>query len=243
MSNQNFKSFNNLINHEPSIQPRTYPLVSPTAFLPFSSFQPNFTQSFPIMSNDIGICDELNGCHLTETWTGSGKQESILSSSVTGPYAPFRRPSDFFTGEQNKDNCNVKFKKIELKAHRQQQPILDGLLRLSVLNNESKSSFDSINKTPVDSIANMNQLNINGFRVKKKIKHHELIGSIHRDDIRSSNEATSISMTSPPKKKWIRHYMTGKVKFFISHRLLYRFYFDSTHIILHSLLICLKHVA
>lgn len=230
MSNQDLNSQHRLMSKEPPTRPSFYPLVSSTGLLPYPAHPHSFSQLFhviPIMSNDNGICDGMNGCHLTEAWVGSQNPQRTISSSVISPYASFHRPFESQSGFSNGTNHDStrgifprinEFKQTELEAYPQQQPILDGLMRFSVLHNETSSGFDLINKISAESFTDMNQFNKNGFEVKTKIKYqdHELSESIHRDDIRSSNGATSISMTSPPKKKWIRHYLTGKVMFHLS---------------------------
>lgn len=126
----------------------------------------------------------------------------------------------------NNFHCINQFQNVELKdrVHPQQQLLQDGLSRLAELNYES-----TLRNTSIESFDNCaTNMNEHEERVKTSIKfqdrnkkldfkinfrdqNRKLNGCFHLDDSKASNDATSTSVAPPPKKKWIRHYMTGKV--------------------------------
>lgn len=123
------------------------------------------------------------------------------------------------------------FKNVELKdrAHPQHQLMQDGFSRLAELNYEPPLRHDEPSvEAPNNCATNMNE---HEERVKTSIKfqdrnkkldfkvnfrdeNRKLNGCFHRDDSKSPNvSVANSSSAAPPKKKWIRHYLTGKVKF------------------------------
>lgn len=110
-------------------------------------------------------------------------------------------------------------------VHPQQQLLQGGFSRLAELNYKPSLHHEApLIELSVDCTTSMNE---HEERVKTSIKfqdrnkkldfkvnfrdeNRKLNGCFYRDNSKSPNDAASSLAAPPPKKKWIRHYMTGK---------------------------------
>jgi hypothetical protein len=226
--------------------------------LPHSYSPPVYCQNYSrgLIPSDNRICDEMNDCHLTESWAGYMNHNTTLTQisnqiPILNSFVPIRMPSDIRTNSWNtprgtfSPHQNVHLKNLyyfeELNriqenngpVHPQQQLMGKGFSRLAELNYEPSTSHDEFNSAMMAPYSNAIQMSASmdqEGRVKTSIKFQDrnkkldfkknfrdenlkVNGCFHREGSKSPNvrpyDSTSTSVASPPKKKWIRHYLTG----------------------------------
>lgn len=210
-----------------------------------------------LISTESGICDEMNNCHLTETWAGFINQETDLPLArmspeipILNPYVPLRLPIELQTNSsriieatalhhhQNATLENFTRKKslpshleaygssLNSYPHPQQKLMREGFSRLDELNYESSQveshensitsayAGGSVMSLPIEyekriktSIKFQDRNKKLDFKVNFRDENRKLDGCFHREDSKSPKALTFA--VAPPKKKWIRHYLTG----------------------------------
>jgi hypothetical protein len=124
--------------------------------------------------------------------------------------------------------CMNQFKNVELKdrIHPQHQLLQNGFSRIDDLSYETPLRHDN---PPIDIADNCairmdeHEERVNtsikfqdrnkklDFKTNFRDENRKVNGCFYRDDSKSPQEAP-MSLVAPPKKKWIRHYMTGEGK-------------------------------
>lgn len=206
-------------------------------------FTPYYHQSF-LRAVDSGICDGMNNCHLTESWDSYMSHQPMPMNDIPilNPYVPLRLPIEMQTTSNSllkgsfyhQQNAPVNQEHLRNVCcvnqfqDPQHQLMQNGFSRLHELTYEPPLHHDRPSvEAPNYCATNMNE---HEERVKTSIKfqdrnkkldfkinfrdeNRKLNRCFHRDDSKSPNVINS-SSAAPPKKKWIRHYLDGKVKFY-----------------------------
>lgn len=203
-----------------------------------SSLSQFYEHSQGMISNDKGICEGMINCHLTDAWsslmhppfrypvTHVLNKTPILGSYLTRNVSTLTQtyPSGFTNGachEQVKSN----YVNPLIKPHR--QPIQERQLNRAELNCEQSldnnddpirrqyfvctTSVNEQSEKITTSIKYQDRNKKLDFKVNFRDENRKVNGCFHRDDKQPSSDAS----VPPPKKKWIRHYMSGKPLIFL----------------------------
>lgn len=175
------------------------------------------------MSTDRGICDEMVNCCLTDYWMHQQINLPITQISsdipILNPYVPMRLPIElqstsggvlegtFYHHQEYLRNIysfdQLQNIDVQHKVHSQQ----GGFSRLAHETSAGhrydaistiQNTFDDRVHTSIKFQDRNKKLD---FKVNFREENRKANGCFHREDV---------SAVAPPKKKWIRHYMTGK---------------------------------
>lgn len=180
------------------------------------------------VSTDRGICDEMVNCRLTDSWMS--QQINLPITQIAGdipilnPFVPMRLPIELqTTSERTFHHHQNPFPNVEYlrnvysvnqlksvdvrdKVHPHQQLFQGGFSRFNYepsANYRNDAISTSGREVTLDdrvhtSIKFQDRNRKLDFKVNFREENRKVDGCFHRDDV------------APPKKKWIRHYMTGK---------------------------------
>lgn len=181
------------------------------------SFRPSLFHQFRfgfdrgLITGDSGL--GLNDCHLTEAYPYFVNQLTWPQLSSFDTEAPILNP-DFPPRDRSKHFYQPEsLQVVEASYHRLFRKGLSGFNELTC---DSQPSHIQSNFSRKDSSSFAADLIESNNKVERSIRfqdrHSEVNcrkvdGCCHLDYARKPSEALSC----PPKKKWIRHYMTGKV--------------------------------
>lgn len=210
------------------------------AFVP-STGHPVYRQGFGALPNsaELGICDGMNNCHMTESWT-SVLARSInphvqrLSSEVpiVNPYVSLRLPFEVQPSMQQATiddsfshrtlKASATWRDFEFTKPNPRHPIAPHCANLGEAKIPSQKRlaqrlkcFDSevvINEEKIQTSVKFQDRNQRqDFKVNFRRKNRKVDGCFHNDDGKSPVDTMSNVAVPSPKKKWIRHYMTGKI--------------------------------
>lgn len=201
-----------------------------------------YRQSFgaPPNSAELGICDGMNNCHMTESWT-SVLERSInphvprLSSGmpIVNPYVSLRLPlevqpsmqqtsiDDSYSHRTQKACASWRNFQVSKPINRHPvDPNCDNSGEEKVSSQKRLAQrlkcFDDsevvINEEKIQTSVKFQDKNKRvDFKINFRRENRKVDGCFHNDESKSPVGAMSNVAVPPPKKKWIRHYMTGKI--------------------------------
>lgn len=154
------------------------------------------------LRSDSGLCEDMNNCRLTETWTSYMYHHSDLPMTqvpILNQYCP---PSQF----PNRLKKNFEMCPQHLLV-RHEQP------SHSILSQPKAplSSMEPCESRARTSIKFQDRNRKLDFKVNFRDENRKVDGCFHREENRKASEDREGLLPHQPKKKWIRHYMTGNV--------------------------------
>lgn len=192
-------------------------------------FLPSTNQySYGLLSNDKGICDEMINCHLSETWSSIMQRQTHFPVSriidempILSSYAPQNSsnmlqtyPNGFLNGTCHDQRMESFVKPLSKTQQQLMQEVYSGP-PLNRNNDPTKQYYvcqakvNEQSEKIKTSIKYQDRNKKLDFKLNFRDENRKVNGCFHRDDKFPKN-TSRIASAPPPKKKWIRHYMTGK---------------------------------
>lgn len=201
-----------------------------------------YRQSFIVPPNtaELGICDGMSNCHMTESWTsvlGRPINPPVPRISndmpIVNPYVSLQTPfevhpsmhpgaidNSYSQRSRKAGSAWLDFEFAKPSPRKQAapsraEPMEEKVLRQKRLTQCLKCFDDSevvISEEKIQTSVKFQDRNKRvDFKIKFREENRKLDGCFHNDESKSPADTMSNVAVPPPKKKWIRHYMTGKI--------------------------------
>lgn len=200
-----------------------------------------YRQSFIVAPNsaELGICDGMSNCHMNESWTNvlgrpinppAPRHSSEMP--IVNPYMSLRttfeaHPSvhqsaieDSYSRRSRKASSawlDFEFAKpspphqASLTRPEQRAEKVSRQKRLTqCLKCYDNSEVVMVEEKIQTSVKFQDRNKRVDFKIRFREENRKVDGCFHNDESKSPAAASNVAVP-PPKKKWIRHYMTGKI--------------------------------